>query len=1104
MPNYRLLILAAVVCAASASAFGQTKLLRYPDLHGDKVVFSYGGDLWTASTAGGLATRITAHPGLELFPKFSPDGQWIAFTGQYEGDEQVYVVPMQGGIPKQLTFYPAKGPLPTRWGYDNQVQGWTPDGKKIVFRSMRDSMFTSDQRLYAVPAEGGLPDPLPMPSAGSGDYSPDGRKIFYSPLFRDFRHWKRYQGGWAQDLYIFDVATKGVEPVAHHPRTERDPMWIGDKLYFSSDRTGTLNLFEFDPASKRVRQLTQYNDWDVRWPSKGDRTQIVYELAGELHILDVKSGGAPRKLSITVPTDALPTRPALIQVGNQISDIGLSPKGERALFSARGDIFTVPIEKGAPRNLTRSSDAHDKAPSWSPDGRWIAYLSDRAGEEEVWIAAQDGSKPAWQLTQGNQEMLYRPSWSPDSKKIAYSNKSGKVFVVNVEDKTQVEVADEARGQLNDYVWSPDSAYLAFSMTTGNSNTNRSLYIWSAAGNRLQKVSKSEMFNETQPSWDPDGNYLFFLSERDYQPMLSNVEFNFAGARSRGIFALALNRDVKHPFPPESDEVTVTPEPAKPDAPKSEAAKPDPAKPEAAKPGAVKPVRIDFDGLADRVARVPLPGANYQGILALKGGLLFIRGGNPYYGRDSDAPTQMIHYNFKDRKESVLADNFQGGAVSDDGNKALVRQGPAFQLIDIPSRGQQKKPVSPANMTYEKLPSQEFRQIFHEVWRRYRDFFYVKNMHGYDWAKLREQYRPWLEHVGHRDDLNYLIAEMIAELNVGHAYIQGGDWQQPPRPNVGLPGARFSLDEASGRYKITEILAGHNQEPLFRSPLTEIGVDARVGDYLMAIDGVELTRTTNPYRLLVGKANQPVKLTLNSRPEMTGSREVTIQPISSEENLLYLNWVEANRKKVSDATGGRVGYIHIPNMGAEGIREFIKQFYPQIRKEGLVVDVRANGGGNVSQMIIERLRRQLLATGYNRTSDVGTTYPGVVFTGPMVCLLNETSASDGDIFPAMFRQAGLGPLIGKRSWGGVIGITNRGNLLDGGVVNVPEFGFADTKGNWSIEGVGVEPDIVVENDPKSVIEGRDPQLERGIQEVLKRMSQKDAKLPPRPPDPVRTK
>jgi len=1069
----------------------ETRLLRFPDIHGDKVVFTYAGDLWTASVNGGNATRLTAHPGLELFAKFSPDGQWIAFTGQYDGDEQVYVIPAGGGIPKQLTFYPARGPLPDRWGYDNQVYGWTPDGEYVIFRSLRDAWTNSECRLYKVPVKGGLPQPLPMPVSGAGDLSPDGKQIVYSPLFRDFRTWKRYQGGWAQDLYIFDLATKALQPVSPTPRTERDPMWIGDKICFASDRTGTMNLYEFDIATKKTRALTNYTDWDVRWPSKGDKTQIVYELDGQLWVLDIKSQTKPRKIPITVPTDGLPARPAQISAANLIEDFDLSPKGERALFVARGDVFTAPIEKGATRNLTRSSGAHDKAASWSPDGRRIVFISDRSGEEELYLVNQDGSGSLEQLTRGGKAMRYRPEWSPDGKKIAFSDKDGKLYVLNVDDKSVIEIDDEPRGQLLDYTWSPDGRWIAYSRTA--ETRRRTLHIWSASENRTRRVFDSSLWDSTNPAWDPEGNYLFYFSEREFAPLISNVEWNYAGTRNRGIFALALRKDVKNPFGPESDEVVTESKEKKED------------KKDEKKPG-VPEVKIDFAGLSERVIRVPVSAANYAGLSAVKGSLLYVRSGNLYYGRDSETRPSLMIYSLKDRKESVLLEDVSHYAVSRDGNKVLARQGQNYQLLDAkPGGGGSKKTVSTAGLVVDRVPQQEWVQIFNEVWRRYRDFFYVKNMHGYDWEKLRVQYAPLLEYVGHRSDLNYVIGEMISELNVGHAYIAGGDVNAPPRPKVALPGARFELDAAAGRYRIAKIFRGHNEEPIYRSPLTEVGVDARVGDYVLAIDGMDLPANVNPYSLLRGKADRPVKLTLNSVPDLNGAREVLFQPLTSESDLIYLDMVTRNREKVDKMSGGKVGYLHVPNMGAEGIREFIKYFYGQLDgKEGLVIDVRANGGGNVSQMLIERLRRALLATGFARTNDYATTYPSTMFYGHMVCLLNETSASDGDIFPAMFRKAGLGPLIGKRSWGGVIGITNRGTLIDGGQVNVPEFGFASPDGQWIIEGQGVEPDIVVENDPKSVIEGRDPQLERGVEEVLKRIKQNPRRLPQRPPDPVKTK
>ncbi len=1075
-----------ILLIAAACGFGQTKLLRFPDVHGDKVVFTYAGDLWTAPGAGGTALRLTAHPGLELFAKFSPDGKWIAFTGQYDGDEQVYVIPSTGGVPKQLTWYPAKGPLPARWGYDNQVYEWTPDGKSILFRSLRDSWTTAESRLYTVPAEGGPAKVLPMPKSGAGDFSPDGQKMVYSPLFRDFRTWKRYQGGWQQDLFVFDLKTAALEPVAPTPRTERDPMWIGGRIYFNSDRGGTFNLYEYDPGAKKVRALTTSTKWDVRWPSRGDQSRIVYESDGELYIADVKNAQS-KKLTISVPADGLASRPSLMNVGGQVSSYDLSPKGERALFVARGDVFTAPIEKGVPRNLTKSSNAHDKWPAWSPDGRRIVMISDRTGEEELWLVNQDGSGQPEQLTRGGQTMRYRPVWSPDSKRIAYSDKDGKIFVVTLSDRSVVEVADEKRGQVFDYVWSPDSGYLAYSLS--DTYNFRSIWIWSAADNRARRVT-SEMFNENSPSWDPEGQYLYYLSDREFTPLISGLEWNFATARTTSIYALALRQDGKHPFAPESDEVKI-----------GEEKKAEPAKPDAAQ----VEVRIDFDGLAQRVARVPIAPGNYDDLSAVKGHLLYSRNGNPYYGRGPDAPSAIMIYALKDRKETVLVEGAGNYALSEDRQKMLVSQGGGYSLYDVkPGGTSSKKTVSTADLVVDRVPSQEWAQIFNEVWRRYRDFFYAKNIHGHDWEALRQEYAAMLESVAHRSDLNYLIGEMISELNAGHAYIDGGDWERPARPKVALPGARFELDETAGRYKLARIFAGHNEEPVYRSPLTEVGVNVKPGDYVLAIDGDELKANVDPYRLLRGKAGKAVRLTVNTAPATEGARDVVIQPVDNENDLVYLAMVEHSRARVDKATGGRVAYLHVPNMGAEGLREFIKYFYGQTRREGLIVDMRGNGGGNVSRMLIERLRRELLAMTFPRGIDDPTTYPDNTMIGPMVCLLNETSASDGDIFPAMFREAKLGPLIGKRSWGGVVGISNRGTLVDGGVVNVPEFGFASAKGEWIIEGVGVEPDIVVENDPKSVMEGRDPQLERGIEEVLKSMKLAPKRLPARPTDPVKTR
>jgi tricorn protease len=1116
------------------ATLAQTKLLRFPDISGDRVVFTYGGDLWTAPASGGSAIRLTSHPGMEVFGKFSPDGKWIAFTGQYDGDEQVYVVPATGGVPRQLTFYPAKGPLTPRWGWDNQIYGWSSDGKRIVFKSQRDSWALPIARLYWVSVEGGPAEALPMPAAGSGDFSPDSTQMVYSPQSRDFRPEKRYGGGQANALYIFDLKTYATKRITEGPRAARDPIWIGDTIYFNSDRDGHFNLYAYDIPSGKTTEVTNNKVWDVRWPSSDNEGRIVYELNGELQVLDTKNR-RNNAISITVPNEGLASRPSRVSAAGQIESVGLSPKGERALFAARGDIFTAPIEKGPTRNLTHSSGAHDKWPSWSPDGSRIAFISDMSGEEELYISPQDGLKPAEQITRGGNAMRYQPEWSPDGKRIAFSDKDGKVYVVTLADRKVIEIANAPHGQIRDYSWSPTGNYLTFSFDE-DPNRFSSVYIWSATDNKLRKLT-DQMFNAYSPAWDPQGNYIYFLSDREFQPQISQIEFNYATNRTAYIYAIALRKDVKHPFPPESDEVTIT----KPDeAPKPKGTPPgeepkppvkdinkelkEPAKeptPEAEKSPTPAPaaqaaepksdaaaktpatMTIDFDGIMGRAARVPVGADNYGGLSAKTGHLIYATGSAFYYGRTGDRPTVLKIFAFKDRKEATIAEDIRGYVLSEDGSKLLVAQGPGYNLYDATPVGDKtRKPVSTAGLFVDRVPVEEWNQIFNEVWRRYRDWFYVPNMHGYDWAAIREQYKPLLQYVSHRSDLNYVISEMISELTVQHAYIEGGDFQIPPRPRSGLPGARFELDKQSGRYRISKIFQGQNEEDIYRSPLTEVGVNLAVGDYVLAIDGEELKGSDDVYRLLRNKADNPVSLTVNTRPSLEGARIVSYRPITDEERLVYLDWVIRNRRKVEQATGGRVGYIHIPDMGANGIREFIKWYYPQIRKEGLVVDVRANGGGNVSRMLIERLRRKLLGLNYARTDDEANTYPDSVFIGPMVALLDGNSASDGDIFPYMFRKAGLGPLIGKRSWGGVVGIQGRGPLIDGGTIFVPGSGLADENGNWIIEGYGVDPDIDVDNDPKSEIEGRDPQLERGIAEVMARLKT-PVKLAPKPLGPVKT-
>jgi len=1093
----RLLAGSLLLAMACATLFAQTKLLRFPDIHDNRVVFSYGGDLWQAPSTGGTAVRLTAHPGLELFAKYSPDGKSIAFTGQYDGDEQVYVIPSGGGEPKQLTFFPARGPLTPRWGSDNQVYAWSNDGKYVIFRTMRDGWALAMSRLYRVPVEGGPAEPLPMPVSGAGSLSPGGNQIVYSPQARDFRPEKRYSGGTANQLYIFDLETHAAKRISEGVRSSRDPMWIGKQIYFNSDRDGHFNLYAYDTASGKTSQITKNTVWDVRWPSSDRERRIVYELDGELNVLDVKTGKSTQ-IAINVPDDGINRRASRISAANLIEDAELSPKGERVLFSARGDIFSAPVEHGPTRNLTHTPGAHDKAPVWSPDGTKVAFLSDASGEEEIWVVAQDGSSAPEQITTGGKAFRFDPKWSPDGKRIAFNDKDGRLWVVTLADKKLQEVTHSTEGAIQDYQWSPGSSYLAFSMNNKDGSGFSSLYVWSLEENKLRQVT-SGLFNEDSPAWDPKGDYLYYRATHEFHPQISRSEFDFATNRAEGFFVLALRRDVKNPFPLESDEVTIK----KDDA----AAKDKPADKEKDKKAeeAVKDKAIDWDGLAQRVTRVPIDADNYSNLAVKSDALVYATTPAYYYGRSAETKPALHIFSFKDRKDTKLVDDIHGWVLSRDGSKVLVRQSGSWSLYDAtPSGAGSRKTISTAGLMLDRVPAEEWKQIFNEVWRRYRDFFYAPNMHGQDWNDIHDRYAKLLPFVAHRSDLNYVLSEMISELTVQHTYITGGDFQLPQRPHAGLPGARFEVDSASGRYRIAKIFDGQNEEEVYRSPLTEVGVDAKSGDYVLAINGEDVTAKEDIYKHFRNAGDAPVILTLNTKPTLDGARKVTYKPLQSEDDLLYYNWVEQNRRKVDELSHGRIGYIHLPDMGEAGIREFVKWYYPLLRKDALLIDDRSNGGGNISRMVIERLTRNLLSLTYPRTIATPRTYPNAVFIGPKAVLLDEDSSSDGDIFPWMFRTANLGPLIGQRSWGGVVGITDHGQLIDGGHVNVPEFAYANAKGEFVVEGHGVDPDIVVENDAKSVIEGKDPQLERGVAELLKKLEQNTPKLPEHSPYPVKVK
>ncbi len=1126
-----LLLMLAFAISGSTQELPEGRLMRFPDIYKDKIVFMYGGDLWLASSAGGDARRITSDAGRELFPKFSPDGKWIAFTGQYDGNFNVYVMPAQGGQPKQLTFYQgAAAQLNDRMGIHNEVVTWFPDSKRILFLSRRDASNGWTKRPFSVSIDGGLPEPLPVTEGGLSSFSPDGTKIAYNPIFRNFRTWKRYTGGLAQAIAIYDLKNNSVEDVPHTEWTDSFPMWHGNTIYFSSDRgpEHRLNLYSYDLGSKQVEQLTHFTDFDVMWPSLGPDS-IVFENGGYLYTFDLDSK-QPKKLTVFLPGDRDQSIKHWASVAKNITDFDISPEGKRAVFGARGEVFTVPAKEGSVRNLTRTPGIREKSVAWSPDGRWIVYISDRSGEDELYIAPQDGMGKEQQITSGYKGFKYAPVWSPDSKKLAWSDKDCRLWYVDVNDKKQIAIDQGKYGEILNYSWSPDSKWLAYDKNAENSYSVVQLY--SVATGKITPVTTS-MTNSFAPVFDPDGKYLYFLSDRDFNEVLGNVDFEFSNPKTTRIYVVTMRADEPSPFQPLSDETQIkkeenkdelltqpgqeqgktagkleTKSKKKNEEPKEakDNAKGDKDKDKKDEKEKPKEFRIDLDGIASRIVALPIEPAVINTYLASKGFIFYST--TPIQGLSGPIPGESpaTHvYDLKERKDKVLIDGVQRFALSFDSTKLLYeaeggRDGHTYGIIDAKADSPKKVGDGALNLSGMRVqvdPTAEWKQMFNEVWRQERDYFYEAAMNGVDWEKVRDKYAQLLPSVADRYTLTYIMGEMIGELSNSHTYVGGGDYPDLHPVNVGLLGVDFEADK-SGMYRFKKIYAGENWNQGTRSPLTEPGVTVKEGDSLIAVNGRTLRTPQNPYELFVNTVNENVMLTINSKPSEDGAHTVQVKPIADENNLRELAWVESNRKKVAAASNGRIGYVYLPDMGGEGLNEFVKQYFPQIRKEGMIIDVRYNGGGFVDQLIFARLRRVLAGMGSNRNWESGTV-PPVVFNGAMACVTNHYAASDGDIFSYYFKYYKLGPLIGERTWGGVRGIRGNIPLMDGGYITRPEGARYDLNSKWVIENRGVQPDIVVENRPDLVVKGQDPQLEKAIEVVMKEIQANPKKLPPRPPD-----
>jgi tricorn protease len=1118
-----LAILACAFCAFVSAQDTEGRMLLFPDIHNDKVAFVYGGDIWLASSSGGPARRITSYPGREMFPKFSPDGKWLAFTGQYDGNYNVYVMPAEGGQPKQLTFYQGQAqPLSDRMGFLNEVIGWTPDGQNVIFLSRRDASNGWTKRPFTVSVDGGLEKPMFMDEGGLLSYSPDGSKIAYNRIFRNFRQWKRYTGGMAQDITIYDLKNNSVDGVIPHTEySDTFPMWHGNTIYFTSDRgpEHRLNIYSYDTASKQVQQLTKFTDWDCMFPSLGPNA-IIFENGGYLYTFDFQSQQA-KKLTISVDGERDQAMKRWADASKHITDFDIAPDGKRAVFAARGEVFTVPAKEGSTRNLTHSPGVREQKVAWSPNGKWIAYISDRTGEDEIYIAPQDGQGPEEQITSGHKGFMFQPAWSPDSTKIAWGDQSPRLWYTDIKTKRPVEVDHAKFGEINNYSWSPDSQWLAYDRQE-ESGLNV-VYLYGLADKKITAVT-STMNNSFAPVFDPGKRYLYFLSDRDFNEVLGNIDFEFANPKTTRVYMVTLTADEASPFPALSDETKVkTEEPSaagpeskpesKPEAkknkkPEAEAKeeKNEEKTAEAEKKEPPKVFKIDLDGIQNRIVALAVPPSVIRSFDASKDAIYY--GTTPIGGLSGPIPGEepAIHaYDLKDRKDKVLIEGARRFALSVDGSKLLYRGGdgvPKFGIIDAKPPDSPKKvgdgSLDLSGLKAEVDPPAEWKEIFNEVWRQERDYFFEASMNGNDWQKIHDHYAELLPYVADRYSLTYIMAGMIGELSNSHTYVGGGEYPDIQRVNVGLLGADYEVDNASGVYRFKKIYSGENWDAQARSPLTEPGVNVKEGDYLVAVNGQALKAPQTPDQLLVNTANQVVTLTVNSKPTADGARKVMVKPIADEFSLHELNMIETNRKKVEAASGGKIGYVYLPDMGEAGLNMFVKQYFPQIRKEGIIFDVRYNGGGFVDQLIFERLRRTLAAMDSARNFEGGTIPPNV-FHGYMACVTNHYAASDGDFFSYFFKQYKLGPLIGERTWGGVRGIRGQMPLMDGGYITRPEFSMYGLASQWLIENRGVQPDVVVDNTPDLVFKGQDPQLEKAIDMLMQEIKANPKKLPARPPD-----
>jgi len=1066
-------------------ALDDARLLRFPDVNGNRVVFVYAGDIWTVPVTGGNAVRLTSQKGLELFPKISPDGKWIAFSAEYSGSRQVYVMPSTGGTPRQLTWYNDVGIMPPRGGFDDIVLDWTPDSRKILIRSNRTPYGKRMGKYFLVSLDGGLEQPLQIPEAGFGSFSPDGKEICYTPISREFRTWKRYKGGRAADVWTYDLVNNTSRRLTTFPGTDQIPHWYKNGIYFASDRNMKLNIYRYDLPTGKIKQLTDYKNFDVMWPS-GTGNQLIYENGGWLYILNLDTG-KDRRMVINLHFDNPDILPYIKNVKDNIYGSDISPSGKRAVFDARGDIFTVPEKKGITYNLTQTQGVREIFPAWSPDGRWISYYSDKTGEYEVYLVDKDGKNEPKQLTKGSHAWKYPAIWSLDSKWLLYSDRTQKLQLLNV-DSGEITIVDKAdRQDIRDYTFSPDSNWIAY--TKNGTNGQQAIWVYSLKEKKPLQLT-GDTFNDYNPAFSKDGKFMFFLSDRDFNLQFSSFEFNYIYDKSTRIYAVALTPSVAPLFPDENDveKIKVEKKEKGTVGKKSDKANKKGKK----KAGKSISVSIDFNNISSRVVAFPMKASNYWNLIAVKEGIVY-------------ADKTGVHkYDIKKKKDVLVLKGVRGGTVSADGNKILYRNHNNYGIVDLkPGQTAGAGILNLADLTMKIDPRKEWKEIFVDGWRIYRDWFYASNMHGVDWEAMRKKYEPLVPFISHRADLDYIFGELVGEMNVGHSYVNWGDFPRVKRIDTGLLGCELTADMKTGRYVISKIYDGQNWTKGSRSPLTEQGIDVKAGDLILKINNHEVTVKDNPYSFLEDTVGRRVSLTVKTPGAHSSTRTVLVKPIASELKLRYMDWVNSRRAMVNKLSGGRIGYIHVPDTSLAGNRELFKGMYAYHNKDALIIDDRYNGGGFIPGVMTDLLARKTLSY-WGRKGLKPNTTPGIVNEGPKVMLINHYSSSGGDAFPYYFKKEKLGKLIGTRTWGGLVGLSGNAAMVDGGSINVPTFGVFDSAEHWVVEGVGVYPDIEVEDRPEQVAAGHDPSLEKAVEVLLKELKENPPKKITKPPFPDRSR